>query len=142
MLRVAVTLILCSVICTVSCSSLPVKDTKSDENLRARVEALYAYREAGDYLEAYKLENMSLDGKFSAKDYATGFKSKGISNVKIKDVQIENNTAIVTIKATVLMPRLKGFEGFNPEFDYEFKDKWVFRNNNWYHIISTQAGEW
>ena len=142
MLRVAVILILCSVICTMSCSSLPVKNTKSEENLRARVEALYAYREAGDYLEAYKLENMSLDGKFSAKDYATGFKSKGISNVKVKDIQIENDTAIVTIEATVLMPRLKGFENFNPEFDYEFKDTWVFRNNNWYHIISTPAGEW
>jgi hypothetical protein len=129
-------------ISTLGCSSIPFKDTKSEENLKQRVNALYSNREVGNYLKAYEYENMSLDGKISEKDYASGFSSRGIRNVNIQGIKIENDTAMVTIKAKLLTPKLTGFERFNPEIDTEFQDKWVFRNNNWYHVIKSMNKEW
>jgi hypothetical protein len=126
---------------TSGCASIGLRDTRSEENLRQRVVTFYSYREAGDYFRAFEFENMSLDGKVSAREYSGG-KRVGIKNVTIGDVAISNDTAEVSIKAKILTPKLKGFDRFNTEIDYDFQDKWVFRNNNWYHVQKGQAGEW
>lgn len=131
-----------SLITVLGCASVGIRDTRSEENLRQRVLAFYSYWEAGDYFRAFEFENMSLDGEVSAKEYATGRRGSGMRNVKITGVTIENDTAFVSIESKLQTPQLSGFQRFSPEMDYKFRDKWVFRNNNWYHIKKGQTKEW
>lgn len=140
--RIFFILIINIILIASACSTIGVRNTRSEDDLRERVLALYSLREAGNYFKAYEYENMSLDGEISVQDYASGFRSKGVRDVKIQDVKIDDDTAFVTIKAKAVLPKLQGFDKFNTELDYEFVDKWVFRNNNWYHVIVGQAKEW
>lgn len=124
-----------------ACSAMVIRNARSEENLRQRVNEYYASRLEGNLAKAFEYENMSLDGKVTKSEYNPG---RMIKSVSVKEIVIDQDVAWVTLDAVYNIPQMSGFPNFKNDLKNDIKDKWVFKNNNWYHIKQAFMGgkEW
>jgi hypothetical protein len=138
--KTTITAVLLSIIwIAYGCATLSDTRKRGENNLRERVEAYYALREEGNFFKAFDYEHMSLDRKVERGAYASS-NTGTILNVKIEGIRIEGDVAFVKIHSVIPPPRITGFEEFK-SMKYDFEDKWVFKNNNWYHIKKGMMGK-
>jgi len=121
-----------------ACSAMAVRNARSEENLRQRVHEYYFSRSEGNFAKAFEYENMGLEGKVDKSAYNPG---RMIKSASIKEIVIDQDVAWVTLDAVYNIPQLSGFSTFKKEFKNDIKDKWVFKNNNWYHIKQAFMGD-
>jgi hypothetical protein len=138
--KATITAVLLSIIwIAYGCATISDTRNRGENNLRERVEAYYASREEGNFFKAFDYEHMSLDGKVERRAYASS-NTGAILNVKIEGIRIEGDVAFIKIHSVIPPPQIAGFEGFN-SMKYDFEEKWVFKNNNWYHIKKGMMGK-
>jgi hypothetical protein len=124
---------------------VPGTGNRSTENLRERVEAFYKAKIDSDYKEAFKYEHMSLDEQFTVQFYMSNaakspmeFQEATIVSINMDETK---DSALVKMKMKYKLMQMKHFEKFG-QMEQTLEEKWVFKNNNWYHIIHGLTKEW
>ncbi len=103
---------------------------KSDKAiLKERAEKYWNSKLTGDMITCYQLEEPEYRKKVPVSVYVrTG--SIIYKEIKVKDIQIFDDKATVTVDMKYFIPAL----GSEHVFPSEFKDKWKKVGSEWYHV--------
>jgi hypothetical protein len=128
-----------------SCASVPGAGDRSTENLRVRVEAFYKAKMDSDFREAFQYEHMSLDEQFTVQFYMSNaakspmqFQEATIVSINVDET---GDSALVKMHLKYKLMQMQHFEKFG-QMEQTIEEKWVYKNNNWYHIIKGLTKEW
>lgn len=126
----------------VSCAPKKVEPENKEKLLLTRVKAYWDLRIKGaGPQERLPFERCGLDPKCK-EAFLKGGSGNTITYYSYEILGVEypdENTALVKIKVRYKTPPLLGFSF---EQTGTFKDKWVYINGQWYHVIKGFSKEW
>lgn len=117
------------VVTTSAPTTQPASPEALDAALRERVEKYWAARQARDVRTLYELESAAQPGGWLQLENAMSLLGLPVRNVKILEVQIDEERAMTRISGEVAVGTL----GWTPQ---TLRDYWVLLDDQWYHETS------
>jgi hypothetical protein len=110
------------------------------------MDAYYRARLDNDFKAAFQYEHVSLNEEFTEKLYITNAARAPLEWMEVDvlsiDLMEEEDLAMVEIELTYKLLPVKGFERFDQVQKNNIQEKWVYKENNWYHIIQGVVRDW